>query len=230
MDTTNGHVQSTHGDRRTDAGEAFTSDELDTVAETLVTARMNLGLVKADADWIDHPLDDWLMGLDSPDHRLDRESVSRLAVGMKRSLAMRDALIISMVSSMDGDHPAASDKAVLIDLASRPHAPRNVQRMSRLLAQTFQDEHVHADIHRCAGGVRMLLQMIDVIPQAYAVQPHAVVAYVSWWMGDERAIDDARIALDSDDRCTLAAIVCSALRHGISPAWSNSSKGVSQTS
>ena len=218
-----------HGNSGADT--VFSRQELDTLAETLVRSRMKLGLAAADAAWVDRLFDDWLIGLRSTTHVLHRVSASRLAVGMTRSLAIRDSLIISMVSTIEGDHPVATDKKALIEMASRPHAPHSVQRMSHLLAQTFEDEHMHADPHRCSQGVRMLLQLIALIPKQYAVQLHAVVAYVCWWMGDERAADHARIALEFDERCTLAAIVSSALRHHIAPAWNRrSSEGAQAAS
>ena len=68
----------------------------------------------ADAAWVDEPFDDWLAMLHEG-KPLARTSMLALAVGMDQTLAVRDALIVSIVGGADG-----ARKAVLMDFASRP--------------------------------------------------------------------------------------------------------------
>lgn len=50
------------------------------------------------------------------------------------------------------------------------------------------------------------------------VQPLAIISYILWWMGDERAMLTAMRALAIDEECSLAAIVAAAI-HG--DQWPN---------
>jgi len=65
----------------------------------------------------------------------------------------------------------------------------------------------------------MMFDIIGMVPERYHVQPLAIISYVLWWMGDERAMLCAMRALALDENCSLAAIICSAAHRHIGPAW-----------
>ena len=213
------------GSHRNGTGDTIGPTELGALAQKLTGARRRDGIAKADADWFDRPLDEWLSGLQGGSG-LSRSSIVELGVGMTHSLAMRDAIIISMVATGrsqtsgggDGDKGGVN-KRLLIGFASRPHDPGNAARMGQLLARAFEDEAARIDAARCRNGIEMLSTMVRTLPDEYVVQPLAVIAYITWWMGEGSAGDVALRALSLDSGCTLAAIVCSALRHGVWPAW-----------
>ena len=204
--------------RNEESDDAICHAELHALAHRLTLARRRDGIARADADWVDRPFDDWLAGLQG-ESRLSRLSIAELGVGMTLSLAMRDAIIISMVADRRPKTAEVVDKRLLIGFASRPHDPRNAACMGQLLARAFEDKTARIDAARCRHGIDMLSGMVHNLPDEYVVQPLAVIAYITWWMGEEGADEVALRALRLDSDCTLAAIVCSALRHGIWPAW-----------
>lgn len=93
-------------------------------------------------------------------------------------------------------------------------------------------EHAHRNVPRVAGArpatlqkaVDLLLALIgrlDGEDDGWQAQPYATVAYILWWLGDERALPMAVRALACDGKCSLAIIVASAIRAGIHPDWTN---------
>lgn len=145
---------------------------------------------------------------------LDRDTVIRITVGMGEMLSIRDAFLISAIV----DEQRAS-REFLMDFAERPKQPSNAQRLEQLLSDAFRDPSARPDMKRCDQAINMLFDIIDMIPQPYRAQPFAVISYIMWWMGQEGAIAAAISALAIDDRCSLAAIVCSAVERHIGPAW-----------
>ena len=145
---------------------------------------------------------------------LDRDTVIRITVGMDEMLSIRDAFLISAIV----DEQRAS-REFLMDFAERPKQPSNAQRLEQLLSDAFRDPSARPDMKRCDQAINMLFDIIDMIPKPYRAQPFAVISYIMWWMDQEGAIAAAISALAIDDRCSLAAIVCSAVARHIGPAW-----------
>ncbi|MCI1219382.1 MAG: DUF4192 domain-containing protein [Bifidobacterium sp.] len=194
-------------------------EELESKARSFREQRREKGVSQADADWIARPFAAWLRGLEPEDaakHRhavLERETMAALAVGMAETLSIRDALIVSLVAGAE----QCSERR-MVDFAVHPHDPRNTRNMYRLLRSAFDDAQVPLDRQRCINGVRMMLSIAGAAPRRFGVQPYAVTAYILWWMGEQSASRYVRKALGLDSRCTLAAIVHSALEHDIGPA------------
>ena len=68
---------------------------------------------------------------------------------------------------------------------------------------------------------RMLVDIVDTVEDTdlkLQAQPLAIISYILWWMGDERAMLAAMRALAIDEECSLAAIVAAAI-HG--DRWPN---------
>lgn len=192
----------------------FTQEELDALCIELADSRRIRGLSVADAAWIERALGFWLDHISGKRDDVDRSSIAQLAVGMQCSLAMRDALIVSLLFDQD-----ACSRKSLVAFASRPHSPTNVRSMNRLLTRAFEDDEVGVNVERCARGLRLLAAMVDTMPAGYRIQPLATASYVTWWTGGKDAVAFARDALELDQGCSLAAIVCSAVDRGVSPAW-----------
>lgn len=186
---------------------------MDELSMRLREDRRERGPRTADAAWVDHPLDDWLEVL-RDGKQLPEASMMALAVGMDQTLAIRDALIVSIVTGAAG-----LDKEVLMGFASRPHAPEVCDWMGRMLTEAFTDEHGGVDGARCRAAVAALERMVAAVPERYRVQPLTIIAYVLWWLGDRRAPSYALQALAIDAGCSLAAIVLGALRRGAYPVW-----------
>lgn len=192
----------------------FELDELETMTDEFHRDRRRRGAQQADTDWVSKPLDEWLASLEEGRATLDTDIMAAFAVGMKETLSIRDALILSLI--MD-EH--SCPKAQLMDFATQPHMARTRRRMSELLTTAFEDEGVVPDEDRCHAGITMLLDIAQASPVPYCVQPLAVTAYILWWLGDPRASVFALRCLLVDEDCSLAAMVFSAADRGVAPAW-----------
>lgn len=198
------------------ASERFDDTELEELALLFRDQRRDMGAEAADGEWFSDPLDAWLACLGNRRRGLDRESIAYLAVGMRGALSLRDALIVSLIAPQ-------TNRDQLMQLGVRPHRPANADYLGRVLSSTFDDVASKPDALRCSRGLGMLVQMVCSVPDAYRVQPMAVIAYMLWWIGDAHAAAYAVRTLALDERCTLALIVLTALEHGIAPAWAGPS-------
>lgn len=202
------------GTTRDGSGDDGRPARLERMAAAYRDDRRERGPRVADREWVDRAIDDWLDNLRGGRRRLRRRSADALTVGMAETLAVRDALLVSLVTGRDG-----LDKAVLMDFACRPHAPHVCGRMGGMLSGEFRDPDGRPDRTRCRRGVAMLEDMAACAPDRFRVQPLTAVAYVLWWNGDDAAACYAMRALALDGGCSLAAIVLGALRRGMYPAW-----------
>lgn len=177
--------------------------------------RAALGTSDAIREWIEPAMQAWITQVDAHTDELDTASMERLAVAMKQVLAVRDALIVSLVAN-----PEKIDFEQLMAFATKPHETQNRALMKSLLSESF--EHLRPDDDRCHAGLNMLAMMADRLPTPYDVQPLAVIAYTLWYMGDARSAVVALHCLDKDEDCSLAALVFSAVDRGVKPAWAKS--------
>ncbi|KFJ07500.1 DUF4192 family protein [Bifidobacterium tsurumiense] len=215
----NGQAIAQSGDPKTDLspptqGHVVDEEEMQELMEQLRAQRRAHGMAIADIQWVSTAFEQWRSGLTRHVQALDRASIAALAVGMAQSLAVRDALIVSMVASKTARLPNTMKRFV-----SRPHDSRNARLMCHLLDEAFNSVENKPDDEICKAGMTMMDAIVDTVPERYGVQPLAVVAYALWWMQDEQADSYARHALALDPRCNLASIVVQALEHGIYPAW-----------
>ena len=191
-------------------------DDMKRLVENYRQGRRRLGVEDADRRWLRQPLTDWTAGLKGhhAEPHLDSDSVDRLAVAIKETLAIRDGLILSILAPDPG-----MDCDRLLDLCVRPNDPSNVTALCSILDAVFKDPATRPDHTRCLAGLAMLEAMADKVPPGFRSQPLAVAAYVDWWSGGSRASGLAEGALDDDRSCSLASIVLALIDRGIDPAW-----------
>ena len=194
--------------------EPFGFDELETRSQEFRNDRRLRGAQQANADWVAEPLDEWLSCLDAGNTDLGRETMAAFAVGMRETLSIRDALILSLFID-----ESRCPKSWLMEFAARPHLARTRTRMGELLTCAFEDEGMMPDKERCHTGIGMLLDIAEASPVPYCIQPLAVIAYTLWWLGDPRAMVFALRCLLLDEDCSLAAMIFSAAERGVAPAW-----------
>lgn len=204
----------TANDKGKDGPTMIGEDYLDGLCADYRRRRIEEGPVKAARQWVDRPFEAWLDGLHDSLQPLDDETVAALAAGMSVSLPVRDAMVLSLVAP-DG----CADKAIMTGFAASPHDPQMQVRMCDELHRAFHDDGRRPDMPTCQRGADMLTDMIARLPQRFAVQPMAMLAYVMWWTGDTRASAFALHCLAVDKDCSLAAIICAAMHRGIMPAW-----------
>ncbi|RGX29112.1 DUF4192 domain-containing protein, partial [Bifidobacterium pseudocatenulatum] len=63
------------------------------------------------------------------------------------------------------------------------------------------------DKDKVANASRMLVDIVDIVEDTdlkLQVQPLAIISYILWWMGDERAMLAVMRALAIDEECSLA--------------------------
>ncbi|MBM6699484.1 DUF4192 domain-containing protein [Bifidobacterium pullorum subsp. saeculare] len=187
-------------------------EDADGLATRLREERRRLGPGQACRCWLDGPLDDWLDCLAQgtwPDGR----TLAYLTVGASQVLAIRDAIILSLVVS-----PGLTGRDELLDFASRPAERRVARRMADLLTQALYEPQARACAARLEHGVAALERAADLLPPQLAAQTLAACAYALWWADDADADAEARRCLEADPDCSLAAMVLAAIGHGITPA------------
>ncbi len=146
---------------------------------------------------------------------LDRTDVLALAASMNWTLSMRDALLVSIII---GEERASREYPM--GFVERPMLASNARRLETLLNESFRDPQAKPNMERCERGIDMLFQIFFMVPERYRAQPLAVISYILWWLGrDTGAMQCALDALEVDEGCSLAAIVCSACQRHIGPAW-----------
>lgn len=160
--------------------------------------------------------DEWLDGLDTPQATLTKHSMEILAKSMRKSMALRDAMLLSVICA--GNPEYAADK--LRDYAAAPRIPN--QQLSewceRMMKWSFAHAGHETDKDKVVNASRMLVDIVGTVDLKLQAQPFAIISYILWWMGDGRAMLTAMRALAVDEECSLAAIVAAAI-HG--DRWPN---------
>ncbi|PJM75251.1 DUF4192 family protein [Bifidobacterium simiarum] len=189
-------------------GEAL----LDGLRDELRTQRRAHGPRIADRRWFCRIIDDWEDLLAGDVRSVDDEVLASLCVGMGETMAMRDAVLLSVMT--------ATRPADLIELVSDPHSPRSVALVCDTLTDGFRHARPPQDRTRAMRGIETLALVASRVPRSYAVQPLTVLGYMLWWTGnDEPALACSLQALGIDPDCTLAAIVANAVSRGVHPFW-----------
>ncbi|PLS27144.1 DUF4192 domain-containing protein [Bifidobacterium parmae] len=190
------------------------ADVIDGLVGRLRADRRERGPESGNNEWMDGPLDEWLDNIDHGRVDLDEETMATIAVGMHEVLAMRDALILSLIVDR-----AACDRDMLMTILSRPRTPPVSALVRDLMTAAFESDD-GPDMGRCQAGITMFSAMACLMPLTMTAQPFAAIAYILWWLGDCRAPVYALRSLAADEGCTLAAIVLGASERGLGPACS----------
>lgn len=163
--------------------------------------------------------DEWLDGLDTPQATLTKHSMEILARSMRKGMALRDAMLLSVICAGNPEY----DKGKLRDYAAAPRIPNHQlsEWCERMMKWSFAHAGHETDKDKVANASRMLVDIVDTVEDTdlkLQAQPFAITSYILWWVGDERAMLAAMRALAIDEECSLAAIVAAAI-HG--DQWPN---------
>ena len=189
-------------------------------AEEFARARQRHDWREIAGEWFEAPVRRWIGTLDADgEPEDDTGDAVILAVGMREFLALRDVMLVAAIRGERTDFTA--DRA--IGFLRRPMMRDNVRWMEDMPAETFHGSQA-PDRQRCMKAVELLLALIgrlDGGDDGWQTQPYATVAYILWWLGDERALPMAVRAIACDEGCFLAIIVASAIHRGLYPDWTN---------
>ncbi len=166
-------------------------------AEEFARARERHDWREIAGEWFEAPVRRWIGTLDADgEPEDDTGDAVTLAVGMREFLSLRDVMLVAAICGERTDFTA--DRA--IDFLKRPMIRNNVRWMENMLTETFHGSQA-PDRQRCMKAVDLLLALIDRLDggdEGWQAQPYETVAYILWWLGDERALPMAVRALYPD--------------------------------
>lgn len=166
-------------------------------AEEFARARERHDWREIAGEWFEAPVRRWIGTLDADgEPEDDTGDAVILAVGMREFLSLRDVMLVAAICGERTDFTA--DRA--IDFLRRPMIRNNVRWTEDMLTETFHGSQA-PDRQRCMKAVDLLLALIDRLDggdEGWQAQPYATVAYILWWLGDERALPMAVRALYPD--------------------------------
>ncbi|MDD6373000.1 MAG: hypothetical protein PUF97_00680 [Bifidobacteriaceae bacterium] len=198
--------------------ERIEAETVERLHDELHSRRVTDGIVDTDTVWFTPVVDQWMRSIDVGEEMLTTDSVVRYAAANEETLALRDALLVSLLSEADRDS--------VLRMACEPHSADSVHTVYDALTAVFTESTAVPDLPRCAMGVQMHAHLLKALPRRYTAHVHASLAYLCWWMGFfSEARDSAEIALDINPSCTLADIILNALRFRIMPAWADFALG-----
>lgn len=203
------------------AGEAGDADrvrlgesEVRAAAEDFHRRRLEKGLVETDGQWFAQAIDEWMDSLACGEPRLSESALLHIAAGTRQTLAMRDAMLVSVLSSLT--------RPEMRLLASNPHDANSAKTVYDALNGVFRDPKTLPDPARCSAGLRLFSKVVAAVPRRDRAHPLACVAYVCWWLG---FLDESRRcsneALEIDPGCSLASIILTAAEFRVLPAWAD---------
>lgn len=157
--------------------------------------------------------DEWLDGLDTPQATLTKHSMEILAKSMRKSMALRDAMLLSVICAGNPEYDADKLRAYALNPMRREQLSGWCERMMKW-SLAHAGHETNKD--KVANASRMLVDIVGTVEDTdlkLQVQPLAVIGYMLWWMGDKRAMLCAMRAVALDEECSLAAIIVAAI-HG----------------
>ena len=133
--------------------------------------------------------DEWLDGLDTPQATLTKHSMEILAKSMRKNMALRDAILLSVICAGNPEY----DKGKLRDYAAAPRIPNHQlsEWCERMMKWSFAHAGHETDKDKVLNASRMLVDIVAAVEDTdlkLQVQPLAIISYILWWMGDERAM------------------------------------------
>ena len=128
--------------------------------------------------------DEWLDGLDTPQATLTKHSMEILAKSMRKSMALRDAMLLSVICAGNPEY----DKGKLRDYAAAPRIPNHQlsEWCERMMKWSFAHAGHETDKDKVLNASRMLVDIVDTVEDTdlkLQAQPLAIISYILWWMG-----------------------------------------------
>ncbi len=191
------------------------------IRDAIIEDRKERGIKISDEQWFTVPLTHWVKTINNSSVEITPRDLLCLMVGISDNLALRDALVISILSVCTVNQ--------LVGLTTHPHRETSVELICNALEPAFRDKNVDPRTTESARAAVLITVLTWVcLPKTdliYTIQPLAMLAYIAWWQGKaERSVDLGECALRIDPQCCLAKITVAASQIGIKPAWLNYSE------
>ena len=162
--------------------------EMERLEDQLVEDCKSLGMAESIRDFLQEPFSEWMDELadessggddSSPECRLSRNGAGALAIAMQQTMAVRDALLVSIIVD-----ERRSSRDFLMGFMANPTLPGNTRHLEESLNGSFRDASRKPDTKRCDNGVNMMFDIIGMVPERYHVQhwPSSVMCCGGWAM------------------------------------------------
>lgn len=115
----------------------------------------------------------------SPECRLSRNGAGALAIAMQQTMAVRDALLVSIIVD-----ERRSSRDFLMGFMANPTLPGNTRHLEESLNGSFRDASRKPDTKRCDNGVNMMFDIIGMVPNGIMCShwPSSVMCCGGWAM------------------------------------------------
>ena len=134
--------------------------EMERLEDQLVEDCKSLGMAESIRDFLQEPFSEWMDELadessggddSSPECRLSRNGAGALAIAMQQTMAVRDALLVSIIVD-----ERRSSRDFLMGFMANPTLPGNTRHLEESLNGSFRDASRKPDTKRCDNGVNMM--------------------------------------------------------------------------
>ena len=142
--------------------------EMERLEDQLVEDCKSLGMAESIRDFLQEPFSEWMDELadessggddSSPECRLSRNGAGALAIAMQQTMAVRDALLVSIIVD-----ERRSSRDFLMGFMANPTLPGNTRHLEESLNGSFRDASRKPDTKRCDNGVNMMFDIIGMVP------------------------------------------------------------------
>ena len=143
--------------------------EMERLEDQLVEDCKSLGMAESIRDFLQEPFSEWMDELadessggddSSPECRLSRNGAGALAIAMQQTMAVRDALLVSIIVD-----ERRSSRDFLMGFMANPTLPGNTRHLEESLNGSFRDASRKPDTKRCDNGVNMMFDIIGMVPE-----------------------------------------------------------------
>ena len=158
--------------------------EMERLEDQLVEDCKSLGMAESIRDFLQEPFSEWMDELadessggddSSPECRLSRNGAGALAIAMQQTMAVRDALLVSIIVD-----ERRSSRDFLMGFMANPTLPGNTRHLEESLNGSFRDASRKPDTKRCDNGVNVMFDIIGMVMCSH--WPSSVMCCGGWAM------------------------------------------------
>ena len=180
---------------------------------TMASASIKENPTTTQSDLLRNAFDEWLDGLGSGHPTLTKHGMGILARAMRENMAVRDAILLSVVCSNSPEYDTDKLRDYAFTPIRRGQLATWCERMMAWSLERGGSKKNKSKVAKAIGMLSDIAENVESIDVKLQAQPFAVIGYMLWWMDDRRAMPAAMRAVALDEECSLAAIIVAAI-HG----------------